>query len=205
MGVLGAKITAEKKQLEKRLEQFGRLPSDRSTGVNRSGAGRERRPYPRVLPKFRNPLEPSETWSGRGKKPRWMTKLLKSGRRWTTSGLARRSCESYRAARPWSPKGAAVSSFLTFAFLSLLSPCRVCGKIGFMLRKDPDGIIPKQTGRSYRNGHRWPSDRRPLKSEFLAGGEAAAPARVTGRPFATYRQRPSRSWGRPIPSRRWSV
>jgi DNA-binding protein H-NS len=81
VGVLGAKITAEKKQLEKRLEQIGRLPSDRSTGVNRSGAGRERRPYPRVLPKFRNPLQPSETWSGRGKKPRWMTKLLKSGRK----------------------------------------------------------------------------------------------------------------------------
>jgi hypothetical protein len=38
VGVLGAKITAEKKQLEKRLQQIARLPSDRSTGVNRSGA-----------------------------------------------------------------------------------------------------------------------------------------------------------------------
>jgi DNA-binding protein H-NS len=33
------------------------------------------------LPKYRNPLKASETWSGRGKKPRWLTKQLKSGRK----------------------------------------------------------------------------------------------------------------------------
>jgi DNA-binding protein H-NS len=77
--VLTAKITAEKLELEKRLHQISRL-----SGVGSSdalGPQRERRPYPRVLPKYRNPLNRSETWSGRGKKPRWLTKQLKSGRK----------------------------------------------------------------------------------------------------------------------------
>jgi DNA-binding protein H-NS len=40
-----------------------------------------RRPYPPVSPKFRNPDKPSETWSGRGKRPRWLVAQLKSGKR----------------------------------------------------------------------------------------------------------------------------
>jgi len=40
---------------------------------------RERRKYPRVYPKYRNPNEPSETWSGRGKQPRWLAAALKTG------------------------------------------------------------------------------------------------------------------------------
>ena len=39
-----------------------------------------RRPYPQVFPKYRNPVEPSETWAGRGKKPRWLTAQLESGK-----------------------------------------------------------------------------------------------------------------------------
>jgi len=41
----------------------------------------DRRPYPRVLPKFRNPEQPSETWTGRGKQPRWLTAQVRSGKR----------------------------------------------------------------------------------------------------------------------------
>ena len=29
----------------------------------------------------RNPADPSETWSGRGKTPRWLSKLLTSGKK----------------------------------------------------------------------------------------------------------------------------
>jgi DNA-binding protein H-NS len=43
-------------------------------------APRERRKYPRVFPKYQNPNEPSETWSGRGKRPRWLAAALKTGR-----------------------------------------------------------------------------------------------------------------------------
>jgi hypothetical protein len=39
-----------------------------------------RRPYPKVLPKFRNPGNSAETWCGRGKQPRWLTAQLAAGR-----------------------------------------------------------------------------------------------------------------------------
>ena len=35
----------------------------------------------RVLPKYRNPERPRETWSGRGKQPRWLTAKLSSGKK----------------------------------------------------------------------------------------------------------------------------
>jgi len=47
--------------------------------ADRQNPPRERRKYPRVLPKYQNPNEPSETWSGRGKQPRWLTAALKTG------------------------------------------------------------------------------------------------------------------------------
>jgi DNA-binding protein H-NS len=40
-----------------------------------------RRPYPTVSPKYRNPDQPSQTWAGRGKQPRWLVEQLRSGRR----------------------------------------------------------------------------------------------------------------------------
>jgi DNA-binding protein H-NS len=43
-------------------------------------SNRPRRSYPKVYPKYRNPDEPSETWSGRGKQPRWLVSALKSGK-----------------------------------------------------------------------------------------------------------------------------
>ena len=33
-----------------------------------------------VAPKYRNPANPAETWSGRGKHPRWLAGLIGSGR-----------------------------------------------------------------------------------------------------------------------------
>jgi hypothetical protein len=37
--------------------------------------------YPKVYQKFQNPTDPSLNWSGRGRQPRWVTKLLKAGKR----------------------------------------------------------------------------------------------------------------------------
>jgi DNA-binding protein H-NS len=82
--VLSARLTSEKRQLEKRLAQ---LQQEKDTRVGEAtdaqpleGRSRERRKYPRVYPKYRNPKEPSETWSGRGKTPRWLAAALKTGR-----------------------------------------------------------------------------------------------------------------------------
>ena len=74
--VLARKISAEKARLEERLRQLGEsrgAPVD----VKKPHA---RRPYPQVFPKYRNPAQPSETWAGRGKQPRWLTAQLRSGK-----------------------------------------------------------------------------------------------------------------------------
>jgi len=35
----------------------------------------------KVAPKYRNPANPKETWTGRGKQPRWMAALTKKGKK----------------------------------------------------------------------------------------------------------------------------
>ena len=83
---LAAALTAEKSVLESRLRllQRGIEIQPATHAGNRSSASRpptQRRPYPVVVPKYRNPERPSETWAGRGKTPRWLTAQLKCGRR----------------------------------------------------------------------------------------------------------------------------
>jgi DNA-binding protein H-NS len=78
--VLSVRLVSEKQELEKRLTQLQRENKTRVSEATRAAsAPRERRKYPRVLPKYRNPDEPSETWSGRGKTPRWLTAALTTG------------------------------------------------------------------------------------------------------------------------------
>ena len=78
--VLSVRLTSEKREIEKRLAQLRREKEMRqSESADTRNAPRERRKYPRVFPKYRNPDEPSETWSGRGKQPRWLTAALKTG------------------------------------------------------------------------------------------------------------------------------
>ncbi|MBI5263382.1 MAG: H-NS histone family protein [Bradyrhizobium sp.] len=76
--VLSVRLTSEKRELEKRLAQLRREKEVR-LGEPIEGVRRERRKYPRVHPKYRNPEEPSQTWSGRGKQPRWLAAALKTG------------------------------------------------------------------------------------------------------------------------------
>jgi DNA-binding protein H-NS len=84
--VLAVKITAEKRELEERLAKLDRVEIIGDVGSNLplslSLAGRApRRKYPKVLPKYRNPLAPSQKWSGRGKRPRWVIAALEAGQR----------------------------------------------------------------------------------------------------------------------------
>jgi DNA-binding protein H-NS len=77
--ILSEKITAEKLELEKRLAQLNPTEPTGDAGGAESKPDRPRRKYPKVLPKFRNPSVPTETWSGRGKQPRWLVAALRSG------------------------------------------------------------------------------------------------------------------------------
>jgi DNA-binding protein H-NS len=73
---LATTLLAEKRLLEDRLKQL-----EGGIGAERAKSSTGRRPYPTVVPKFRNPDRPSETWAGRGKTPRWLAAKLKSGKR----------------------------------------------------------------------------------------------------------------------------
>jgi DNA-binding protein H-NS len=72
--VLGAKILEERRTLEERLGNLGRLTANGSTRKRMAGGGRGS-----VAPKYRNPDNPAETWAGRGLKPRWLAAALKAG------------------------------------------------------------------------------------------------------------------------------
>ena len=65
---LAQMIAAEKTKLEGRLRT-----------IEEASNVRERRPYPAVLPKYQNPDNPTEVWSGRGRQPRWLAAQLRAG------------------------------------------------------------------------------------------------------------------------------
>jgi DNA-binding protein H-NS len=71
---LGSKMAAERDMLESRLRRLK---------VAEEELKPEKRPYPKVYPKYRNPKNHEETWAGRGKHPRWLTAQLQSGRKLT--------------------------------------------------------------------------------------------------------------------------
>lgn len=73
MRALATKLTAEKSVLEVRLQKL-------NSQSQMYQVGKARKSYPSVLPKYRNPNEPSETWAGRGRQPRWLVAALKSGK-----------------------------------------------------------------------------------------------------------------------------
>jgi DNA-binding protein H-NS len=73
---LTRKMKLEKLKLEERLRKVSSVSHLVSGDVKR-----ERRPYPKVLAKYRNPKNPRETWAGRGKQPRWLASQLRSGKK----------------------------------------------------------------------------------------------------------------------------
>jgi DNA-binding protein H-NS len=73
--VLDRKLENEKRKLQNQLDELGRKFGGSPADVP------QRRPYPKVEAKYRNPNNPSETWSGRGKTPRWLAMLIASGRK----------------------------------------------------------------------------------------------------------------------------
>ncbi len=70
--MLRTKVVDERRALEAKLGRLSRLST--SKGVRPGGRGP-------VAPKYRNPENPSETWAGRGLKPRWLAAALKGGKK----------------------------------------------------------------------------------------------------------------------------
>jgi len=77
---IDARIGEERRRLEaslKRLDSIsasvkanGHTPKPRNGSAKRS-----------LAPKYRNPINPKETWAGRGHRPRWLVAALKGGKK----------------------------------------------------------------------------------------------------------------------------
>jgi DNA-binding protein H-NS len=69
------------------MELFGLPAAGRSPtkvagpAAPRRGSTRRSTAGTKVAPKYRNPANPAETWSGRGKHPKWMTTAMAGGKK----------------------------------------------------------------------------------------------------------------------------
>jgi DNA-binding protein H-NS len=72
--ILHAKVADQRRSLEAELSKLSRFSSSQL----RSKARGVRGP---VAPKYRNPANPSETWAGRGLRPRWLAAAIKAGKK----------------------------------------------------------------------------------------------------------------------------
>lgn len=83
---------AQQRQSELRKEKVGKLREKIYALIKAEGytfedifgharAGKARRAGSTVAPKYRNPADPEQTWSGRGKRPRWFNDALKAGKK----------------------------------------------------------------------------------------------------------------------------
>jgi DNA-binding protein H-NS len=75
--LLTAKVQDERRSLESQLATLSRVDMGGSKSKTAYGRGARGK----VAPKYRNPDNPTETWAGRGLKPRWLAAALKSGKK----------------------------------------------------------------------------------------------------------------------------
>jgi DNA-binding protein H-NS len=73
--ILAIKVAEERRSLQSQLGQLERYTGGGGSKGFRGGK------IGSVAPKYRNPDNPSETWAGRGLKPRWISAALKGGKK----------------------------------------------------------------------------------------------------------------------------
>lgn len=69
------KATKLRAKISAMVKAEGFAIEDVFAGARRGGVRRK------VAPKYRNPIDPSQTWTGRGKRPRWYSAALASGKK----------------------------------------------------------------------------------------------------------------------------
>lgn len=76
-------LAGRRRDLEAQLSRLSQSGEARAPGVRNGRVGRPRKSHPlkgaKVAPKFRGPG--GETWAGRGAQPRWLSALIKQGRK----------------------------------------------------------------------------------------------------------------------------
>ena len=73
ISTLARRIAQQTAKLEERLRRLAINDANSSD--------KPRRPYPKVLPKYQNPKNPTQKWSGRGRQPHWVRAQLKAGKK----------------------------------------------------------------------------------------------------------------------------
>jgi DNA-binding protein H-NS len=91
---LASKVTEQRRALESELSKLGRFQG--RTGRAKSVFGRGG-PRGAVAAKYRNPDNPSETWAGRGLRPRWLAAAIKDGKKLEDFAIA---APTAKAAKP---------------------------------------------------------------------------------------------------------
>jgi len=92
--MLSSKVLEQRRALESELSKLGRFQG--KAGRTTSGRGGARGA---VAPKYRNPDNPSETWAGRGLRPRWLAAALKEGKKIEDFAIAAKAAKAGRKAR----------------------------------------------------------------------------------------------------------
>ena len=72
------KVVTLREKIHAMIKAEGYAFEDIFGGVTRGKAKRSGTP---VAPKYRNPANPEQTWSGRGKRPHWFNDALKAGKK----------------------------------------------------------------------------------------------------------------------------
>ena len=75
------KITKFAKAEGYTLEELFGMSGNRGAKAAAKPSSRAGRKLGKVAPKYRNPANPKETWTGRGKHPRWMAALIAKGKK----------------------------------------------------------------------------------------------------------------------------
>jgi DNA-binding protein H-NS len=74
---LNAKVVDQRRTLESELSKLTRFQGGAARAKFAARGGLRGA----VAPKYRNPQNPSETWAGRGLKPKWLTAAIKAGKK----------------------------------------------------------------------------------------------------------------------------
>lgn len=72
--LFGAKTAAKKAAPAKKAAKTAKT-------AKATKAAKPRKPGKKVAPKYRNPANAKELWSGRGKQPRWLAEQVKKGKK----------------------------------------------------------------------------------------------------------------------------
>ena len=97
METLSSRVEAERRELEDRLARLQRVDPSVQQRLARGGRLIGQRAI--VMPKYRNPDDPSETWSGRGRQPLWLVAALKKGKKLRSFEIAEGEAKKMKASR----------------------------------------------------------------------------------------------------------